>query len=96
MFEPQKWIEMMQKAFEVEQKMKEILKGKVVQGVAGGGLVELQMNANFEVLSLKIDASLLKPEESQFVADMVKAALNDALGNVKGLLAEQVKSIGLR
>ena len=59
--------------------MKERLGRLTVQGMAGGGMVSIDMNGNQEVLACRIEESLLRPEDSEVIEDLVVAAFNDAL-----------------
>jgi len=48
-----------------------------VEGVAGGGLVGVVVNGLGDIQKVRIDASLMKPEEKQVVEDLVAAAYAD-------------------
>jgi nucleoid-associated protein EbfC len=54
------------------------LEAMEVEGTAGGGLVKLRMTGKTALLSITIDASLLKADEKEIVEDLVKAAHDDA------------------
>jgi DNA-binding YbaB/EbfC family protein len=47
-------------------------------GRAVGGLVEVTLSGKFEMRSLKIDPSLMKPEEGEILEDLIVAAHNEA------------------
>jgi nucleoid-associated protein EbfC len=47
-------------------------------GVAGGGLVQVTLNGKSDLRKLKIDKSLLDPNEVEVVEDLIVAAFNDA------------------
>ncbi len=83
---------MMQKAQEQAEKMKKKLEAelrdKTVEGSTGGGLVTVTATGNLDVRAVKIDASLLKPEEKDMLEDLVAAAVNVALKKAKGLADE--------
>lgn len=83
---------MVKNASEMQKNMAEKLKAHKAQGEAGGGMVKVEMNGQFEVLSLSIDESLLK-EDKSFVEELVKAALNDATGQLRAGMAEYFKSL---
>lgn len=72
---------MMKKAQEMQAKMAGIqdeLANTVVQGSAGGGMVNLTLTAKGELRGIKIDPSLLKPDEGQILEDLILAAHADA------------------
>jgi len=55
--------------------------GKVtVEGQAGGGMVTVRANAKQEVLSVKIDPSVLADDDPEMLADLIVVAVNQALG----------------
>ena len=61
---------MMKQAAQLQSKMQamqEELGNVEVEGISGGGLVSVRMTAKMEVKGVKIDPSLLKPEEHQIV-----------------------------
>ncbi|MBI1903257.1 MAG: YbaB/EbfC family nucleoid-associated protein [Planctomycetia bacterium] len=75
------------------QGISEELKQKRVTGTAGGGLVEVEANGLGEVLSCKLDPSLLQPGDKELVEDLVVGAVNRALARAKALHAEAVKQL---
>jgi nucleoid-associated protein EbfC len=60
------------------QTMQEELDRMEVEGSAGGGMVKAVLTAKGQAKSLKIDPSLLNPDEAEIVEDLIVAALNDA------------------
>jgi len=56
---------------------------KKYHGSSGGGLVSITIDGKHEVLSLKIDPSLISKDEAQILEDLVIAALNDANKKLK-------------
>ena len=72
---------MMKQAQEIQgrmQQMQEDLAGLEVEGQSGGGLVKVTLNGKLEARGLKIDASLIKPEEAEILEDLIVAAFQDA------------------
>ncbi|TDR95906.1 YbaB/EbfC family nucleoid-associated protein [Enterovirga rhinocerotis] len=61
-----------------------------VEGAAGGGMVKVVSTAKGAVKSVKIDPSLLSPDEGEILEDLVLAALNDARGKAERLVAEKM------
>jgi DNA-binding YbaB/EbfC family protein len=85
-------MKMMKQAQELQgrmQKMQEDLGHLEVEGQSGGGLVKLKLNGKLEAKSLKIDPSLIKPEEAEMLEDLIVAAFQDA--KAKAEAAVQVK-----
>lgn len=80
---------MQAKIAEVETK----LAAMEVEGAAGGGLVKVRLSGKTALLSVNIDASLLKAEEKEIVEDLVKAAHDDARRKLEEAQNEEMKSI---
>ena len=72
---------MMKQAQEMQgrlQQMQEDLAALEVEGQSGGGLVKVKVNGKLEARGLKIDPSLIKPEEAEILEDLIVAAFQDA------------------
>jgi len=74
------------------QEMQAELERIEVEGVAGGGLVQVRLTAKGELKGARIDASLLKPEEKEILEDLLVAAHADARRKAEALLQEKMKS----
>lgn len=87
---------MMKQAKELQEKM-QALQDEVaaleVEGSAGGGLVSAVMTGKSEMKRLKIDPSLLKPDEAEILEDLVVAAVNDARAKAEQLLADKMREM---
>jgi hypothetical protein len=87
---------MMKQAAQLQSKMQAMQDelGQVeVEGIAGGGLVSVRMTAKMEVKAVKIDASLMKPEEREVVEDLVVTACNDARRKAEAAMQEKMQSL---
>ena len=85
-------MKMMKQAQELQgrmQKMQEELTGLEVEGQSGAGLVKIKLNGKLDVRGLKIDPSLIKPEDAEMLEDLIVAAFQDA--KTKAEAAVQVK-----
>ena len=87
--------EMMQKAQEMQEKMKqaqsELAKIEVI-GESGAGLVKVTLLGNYNVRKINIDESLMS-DEKEMVEDLIAAAMNDAVRRVEE--ANKAKMSGL-
>ncbi len=54
-----------------------------VHGSAGGGAVSVSVTGGFEATAVRIDASVIDPEDPDLLGDLVLAALRDALGKAR-------------
>ena len=74
---------MMKAASEMKAKMEAMqaqLAELVVEGRSGGGMVTVSLSGKGDMRGIKIDPSLLKPEDAEMVEDLIVAAYNDAKG----------------
>ena len=73
--------QIMKQAKAMQEKMAEMQK-KIeqteVEGASGGGAVKVLINGKHEVKKINIDKSLIDPNESEVLEDVIIAALNDA------------------
>jgi DNA-binding YbaB/EbfC family protein len=87
---------MMKQAQELQSRMAEMqaeMERTRVEGQSGGGLVVLTLNGKGELVGVKIDASLLKPDEVEILEDLIVAAHTDAKAKVERLLQEKMQSL---
>jgi DNA-binding YbaB/EbfC family protein len=87
---------MMKQAAQLQSKMKalqEELDHVEVEGVAGGGMVSVRMTAKTEVKAVKIDPSLIKPEDREMLEDLLVAALNDARRKAEAAMQDKMKDL---
>jgi nucleoid-associated protein EbfC len=87
---------MMKQAAQLQSKMKalqEDLEHVEVEGIAGGGLVAVKMTAKMDVKAVKIDPSLIKPEEVEILEDLLVAAFSDARRKAEAAMQDKMKEI---
>lgn len=86
---------LLKQAQEFSSRMKGIndeLRTRHVTGVAGGGMVEVEVNGLMEVLRCRIDPSLVTQGDRELLEDLVTTAVNQATAKAKELHAEAMKS----
>jgi nucleoid-associated protein EbfC len=79
-------MKMMKQAQEIQsrmQQMQEDLGSLEVEGRSGAGLVTVTLNGKMEPRRVKIDPSLMKPDEAEMLEDLIMAAFQDAKGKVE-------------
>ncbi|MGE0850269.1 MAG: YbaB/EbfC family nucleoid-associated protein [Hyphomicrobiaceae bacterium] len=89
-------MKMMKQAQEIQgrmQKMQEDLVALEVVGQSGAGLVKVTLNGKLEVRALKIDPSLIKPEEADMLEDLIIAAFQDAKGKAEAAVQAKMQEI---
>jgi DNA-binding YbaB/EbfC family protein len=87
---------MMKQAAQLQAKMQALqaeLEQLTVEGTAGGGLVTVTLSAKGDLKSVRLDDSLLKPEEKEILEDLLVAAHADARKKAETLLQERMKQL---
>jgi DNA-binding YbaB/EbfC family protein len=87
---------LMRQAQQMQSRMQEMQAkaGDVlVDGVAGGGLVQLTLNGKNELTAIKLDKSLLDPAEVEVLEDLIIAAFNDAKTKLDKQTADEMAKI---
>jgi DNA-binding YbaB/EbfC family protein len=69
---------------QMEQAQEELAK-ETVEASAGGGMVTVTANGAGELKSIKIDPKAIDPDDAEMLADMVLAAVNEALRSAQSL-----------
>ena len=75
------------------QRMQEDFAALSIDGSAGGGLVKVTLNGKSEMKNIRIDPSLLKPDEAEILEDLIVAAINDARGKAEQKLADKMREL---
>ena len=75
------------------QSLTEELKTRRTSGTAGGGMVTVEVNGVGEMLSCRIDPSLVTAGDRELLEDLLPAAVNQALAKSREMHAEAVKSM---
>lgn len=57
----------------------ESLKNEEVEASAGGGMVKVKISGDLEIRDVIIDPDAVDPEDSEMLAEMVQAAVNEAI-----------------
>jgi DNA-binding YbaB/EbfC family protein len=87
---------LMKQAQEMQQKMANVqaeLDSIEVEGSAGGGMVGVVMSAKGVLKSVKIDPSLMVPDEREIVEDLIVAACADARTRADRVMQERMAEI---
>ena len=89
-------MKMLAKAQEIQgrvQQMQEQLANLEIEGQSGGGLVKVTLNGKMEARAVKIDPSLIKPDDAEMLEDLILAAFQDAKGRVETAMQEKIKDV---
>ena len=77
-----KQVQKMQQDMEAAQAA---LKDERVEASAGGGMVSVVVSGDLQVKEIRIDPEAIDPEDPELLADMVLAAVNEALRSAQSL-----------
>lgn len=86
----------MQQAKVMQEKMTRIqqeLAKKVITGSAGGGMVQVSVNGQGEVLSVRLEKPVVEGGDIEMLQDLVVAATNDALRRAKELSKQELAQL---
>ena len=81
---------------QVQQMQSEVMKAQkeleseVVEATAGGGMVTVKVTGALEVREIKIDPEAIDPEDPELLADMVLAAVNEAIRQAQEMAAAKM------
>ena len=87
---------MMKQAAGLQAKMQALqseLEALEVDGSAGGGVVSVVLSGKGELKRVKIDDSLMKPEEKEIIEDLLVAAHADARRKSEAVTQEKMKAL---
>ncbi len=84
---------MMKQAQQMQAKMAEMqarMDQMEVPGASGGGMVQVMVTGKGDLKSIKIDKSLVDPEDVEVLEDLIVAAFNDAKARVEAQMSEEM------
>lgn len=86
----------MKQAQMMQQKMTRLqdeLAAREVEASAGGGMVTVVVNGKQQLLSLKIEKSVVDPEDVEMLQDLVMVAVNEAIKKSQDLMQAEMGKI---
>jgi nucleoid-associated protein EbfC len=75
------------------EKAQEQLKSEVVEASAGGGMVKVKMRGDLVLQEISIDPEAIDPEDPELLAEMVLAAVNEAIRAAQELASSKMGGI---
>ena len=92
-FDMNKMLQEAQRMQEQLAKAQEDAKQEVVEASAGGGMITVKANGAGEIVDITIDPRAIDPEDPEILADMVLAAVNEALRSAQDLMQSKVSGL---
>ena len=87
---------LMKQAAELKSKMENMqaeLDRMEVEGIAGGGMLMVTLSGKGELRHVKVDESLLKPDQKEIIEDLMVAAHADARRKLETLLQDKMQAM---
>lgn len=90
---PQQLMRQMQQMQQRLAKIQEELASETVEGSAGGGAVSVTMTGQQKVQRVRIDPSVVDPDDVEMLQDLVLAAFNDAQARAQQLAESRLGAL---
>ena len=74
-------------------KIQEELGQKTVEGSSGGGMVQVTVSGQLAVTAVKIDLTVVNPEEKEMLEDLVLAAVNDGMRKARDMASNEMSKV---
>jgi DNA-binding YbaB/EbfC family protein len=71
-------------------KAQEELASETVEASSGGGVVTVKANGSLEITEIKISPEAIDPDDPEMLADMVLAAVNEALRSAQSMVESKL------
>lgn len=87
---------MMKQVGQMQARMQQVqqeLESLEVDGQAGGGLVAITLNGKADLRRIRIDPSLMKPDEAEILEDLIVAAMADAKAKVEATMQQKMQEV---
>jgi nucleoid-associated protein EbfC len=88
--------QMMKQAQQMQERMAEMqaqLDNVEMTGAAGGGMVQVTLSGKGDMKKVKLDRSVVDPNEVEVIEDLILAAFNDARAKVEQHVAEEMSKL---
>jgi hypothetical protein len=72
------------------QQAQEELAKETVEATAGGGMVTVKANGTMQITEIKIDPKAIDPDDPELLADMILAAVNEAIRSAQSLMESRL------
>ena len=73
--------------------IQEKLAEETVEASVGGGMVKAVFTGQGDLVEIRIDPEVIKPEDKEMLEDLVTAAVNEGLKRSKELMSDRMGSI---
>lgn len=87
---------LLRQAQQLQQRLAQVqaaLEQETIEGSAGGGVVKATVTGKQRVQSVRIDPSVVDPQDVAMLEDLVLAAVNDAMDKAQELAAQRLSAV---
>jgi len=87
---------LMQQAQQMQSQMQEMqaeAANEIVEASVGGGMVTVKASGGGEIVGITIDPKAIDPDDPELLADLVLAAVNEALRSANALMESKVSGM---
>ena len=81
--------EMQSKLAQVQEEMAQ----KTVEATSGGGMVKVTVNGQMALSSIKIDPTVVNPQEIEMLEDLIQAAINEGIRRAREMVSEEMSKL---
>ncbi len=81
--------QMQEKMVEIQEKLAELS----IEGKAGGGMVTATVNGKGDLKQIKLDPSIVDPNEVEMLEDLIVAACNDAKAKAEQTASDEMSKV---
>lgn len=74
-------------------KVQDELASQVVEGTAGGGAVKVMANGQQEIVGVKLDPSVVDPENVELLEDLILTAAKEAIARSQQLAGQKMGAL---
>ena len=90
------FMKILQQAQQAQQRLQEMqqeLSQKTVTATAGGGMVTVESDGKGEVRRIKIDPSVVKPDDVEMLEDLILVAVTEVQKKAQALAQEEMSKL---
>jgi DNA-binding YbaB/EbfC family protein len=91
LFNPKQLQKQIEEAQKVQAELQEALEALRVEGSAGGGMVKVTADGNGKVKAVKIEPTVVDPDDLGLLEDLVLAAVGEAQRKAREAQSEEVQ-----
>jgi DNA-binding YbaB/EbfC family protein len=87
---------LMQQAQQMQSQMQQLQEeaaNEVVEASAGGGMVTVKATGGGEIVGITFDPKAIDPDDPEMLADLVLAAVNEALRSAHALMESKMQGV---